>query len=379
MAIDAIECYIYNVNNIKDKLFINELSGWKFTLNTDNEHLSSYNICINGIYLRYKPYSHKGKLSMKFNVPKLITGDNISSVFCCNIQRLFEILQDNLSSIINLKEAPHLRFWKVSKFENNINIIRNKDIIISLYSFLSKIDKTNNFYIHRIYENKGTIYFGNGKDLNSSTILVKFYFKLRQIEQTTPTINIMDYYESNIINLSPCEDILRLEILTKRDKITKLFNPTILYSSNPEYYEKNKTKTIDKNIGAFEDIMNYDFQIIMLNNIIKEFNINKIITTKSNLFRVINNSKDLSLSEKKTAKAVVNTLNLKDKYHKKKPSTSSIYKYRKWILDNGYHYIYSDKEISPIILEEIVENLPKQQQIAIQVYKDSNIFKDLYC
>lgn len=378
MAIDAVECYIYNTNNIKDKLFINNLSGWRFVPNNENEYLSSYEIDINGIYLRYQPHRCKGKFSIKFNVPRLLTGDNISSIYCCNLQRLFETLQDKLISIINLKEAPHLRYWKVSMFENNINIIRNKDIIKSLYAFASTIHKTKRFTTHCIYEDDGTIYLGNAKNLNDSTIVIKFYLKLKQIEQTHSHLNINDYYESKIINLQPYEDILRLEIVTSRDEILKLFKPQLVYSSDPKHFKNNSQKTIEQNIGTFEDIMNYNFQLKMLQNVINEFNMDKIITTKKKLFKLIDNSSKLSISEKKTAKRVINTLNLKDKYHKKKPSISSIYKFKNWILHQGYHYIYSDKEVSPIILDYIISSLPLQQQSDIELYKNSSIFMDMW-
>lgn len=55
----------------------------------------------------------------------------------------------------------------------------------------------------------------------------------------------------------------------------------------------------------------------MINTFINNFYLNKCIITRDKLLEFINdNFKD---KEKRTAKAVINILNLKDKYHKKKP------------------------------------------------------------
>ncbi len=376
MAIDAIKCYLHNVKYMDSKLFKYGLSGWQY-FDNNNKYLISYKITVQGTHLSYKPFSQGGTLSIKFNVAKLIENDNISSVFCFNLQEVFEKLQDNLVGIIDLKYAPHIRFWKVSTFENNINIIRDKSEIKALYNVITKIDKTHSFKLNRIYEEDGTIYFSSGEHLNNRKRVVKFYLKLREIKSNRPEIITENYYNSDIININKGQDILRLEIKTHRDYIAKICKPKVIYSSNPEFYNKTKKKTIKQNIGIFEQIINYDFQLKSLNCIIKEFNLDKVITTKDKLLKYVENTNDLTDNEKPTAKKVIYYLNKKDKYHKKKPSKSSIIKYKNWILQNGYHYLYADEEIQPILLDDIIKQLPQNQQQKIMVYEDSNIYKDM--
>lgn len=377
MAIDAVTCYTYNVNNIKDELFVNGLTGWTFNPNESNRHRSSFDIWHDGIHLNYRPFHRNGTLRIKFNVPKLITGDNISSIFCCNIQRLSDILGSKLTHVIRLSKAPALRFWKVSKVENNINIIRDKATINSLYSLLANLDRTRHFTKLCIYKDRGTIYMGNGMDLDNSTRIVKFYLKLRQIRNANPHLDIAQYYDSSLIKLRPSEDILRLEIVSNRDALLESFRPHLIYASDPEYYNSNKKPTVDQQIATLEEVMDYGFQTRMLNKIIKEFHLDKLMTTKDTLFKLIDNSCDLNSEEKKTAKSVVNKLNLKSKYHKKSPSKSSIRKYKNWILNQGYHYLYADVEIVPIVLDDIISDLPAAQISAIDFYRYSNIFRDV--
>lgn len=380
MALDAIQCYIYNVKSIEHELFKNDFKKWRY-IRKNNSHLSYYDNHVNGIYLKYQPLLNQGKLGIKFNVAKLIIGDNISSIFCCNVQQLFERLCEELNELIDLKEAPHIRYWKVSHFENNINIIRDKDIIEAIYNTICKIKQTTNYNMHCIYNDKGTIYFGNGRDKESSTIIIKFYFKLKQIIDTKSDINIKEYHHNNdIIKLNSKESILRIEITTYRRKITDKFKPKVLYSSDVKHesYGKNKRLTKEQSIGTFEDVFNYDYQTRCLKEVIKEFHLDKIITTKSRLLEFIKNSSELSDKEKNTAIRVIYTLNLGKNYHKKKPSEVSINKYKNWILNHGYHYIYADKEVQPILLEKIIEELPQKQQQAIKLYKNSNIYYDMW-
>lgn len=384
MALDAIKIYIHNVKEKQQQVFYNGLCGWSFRENRQDQYQLSYVYNADGVYVTYKPHSHKGTLSIKFNVAKLITGDNISSVFCFDIHELQEKLKTKLDNIINFNELKHIVFWKVSYFENNINIIRDIHEINALYKFI--YNNRHNFLPRFNCEAKHvdggrTIVFFNAKNKSDATIVIKFYYKLRQIENTSNEFDIQKYYEDNdLINIRIGQDVLRMEITMHRDKIREQFKPQIKYSSlSIDINEEQAIKTIQQQIGTFEDIIDYRHQILMLNTFINKFHLNKCIITRDKLFEFINHNHNFKNKEQRTtARIVVNILNLKDKYHKKKPPPTTINRYKNFILDSGYHYLYSESEIQPIIVENIIENLPDIQQEAIKNYKDSNIYYDVW-
>lgn len=385
MALDAIKIYMYNVKEKYNKVFFNGLSRWKIRENRKNKYLSSYEYFIDGVYVVYKPYSEKGTLSLKFNVAKLMVGDNVSSIFSLNIQQLQIKLQSKLYNIINLSELPHIRFWKVSYFENNINIIRDICEINSLYDFIytHRYSIIPGFNCEANHSDGGrTIVFFNANNKSDSTIVIKFYYKLRQIENTSDEFDMEKYYkDSDLINIRIGQDVLRMEITMYRDKICEQFKPQIKFSSLPmDINQEPYIKTIQQQIGIFEEVINYRYQILMLNKFINMFHLNRCITTKKKLFKFIDSNCNIkSKDERTTARAVIKSLNLKDKYHKKKPSTKIINKYKSFILHSGYHYLYSESEIQPIVIDDIIVQLPQIQREAIRMYKDSNIYYDVWC
>lgn len=390
MALDAIKIYIHNVRKNQQQVFYNSFNSWKIRENRKDKYQSSYEYYTDGAYVRYKPYSQKGTLSIKFNVAKLITGDNISSVFCFNTQQLQMKLQAKLDNVINLNKLKHIRFWKVSHFENNINIIRDRREINSLYDFIytNKCSILPGFKCEANHSDGGrTIAFFNANNKRDATIVIKFYYKLSEIKnkliKSGNTLNESDilrcYIGSNLINLRIGQDILRMEITMHRDKIREQFKPQIIGSSSfIDINEEQDIKTIQQQIGTFGDVINYRHQILMLNIVIKMFHLDKCITTRDKLFEFINNNPNFKDEEKKKAKAVVYSLNLRDKYHKKKPSTKTINKYKNFILDSGYHYLYNESEIQPVIIDDIIAQLPQMQQEAIRIYKNSNIYYDAW-
>lgn len=389
MALDAVEIYIYNVKENEQKVFCNSLGSWNIRENRKNKYLSAYEYYTDGIYVRYRPRYEKGTLSIKFNVAKFMTGDNISSVFCFNTNNLQMELQSKLYNIINFRQLSHIRFWKVSHFENNINIIRDTSEIDSLYDFIynNRHNILPRFNCEANHSDGGrTITFFNANNKSNGTIVIKFYYKLSEIENKPSKSEsilsrfdmIRHYKEKSLINIRMGQDILRMEITMYRDKIFERFKPQIQYSSlSIDINQEQDTKTIQQQIGTFEEVINYRYQILMLKRVINMFHLDKRITTKNKLFTFIdNNFKDKE--KRTTAKAVINSLNSKDKYHKKKPSPTTINKYKNFILDSGYHYLYNESEIQPVIIEDIIAQLPQVQQEAIRIYKNSNIYYDAW-
>ncbi|ERI94181.1 hypothetical protein HMPREF1982_01193 [Clostridiales bacterium oral taxon 876 str. F0540] len=374
MAIDKVSTYITNVSLVKDKLFEERYRENWFYKENDNRCLSYYYKYIDGIFLKYMPMHKDDLLYIDFNPVYLLQNDNIASIYSCNIQQLYSIIRDKLKGVLDISVVPNLRYWMVSYYENNINIIRDSDEIKALYNVISKLENIGKLK-KDISEEGGTIYFFNGKDMENSDFIIRIYLKLRQISNTNPEKQIDDYYDSDLVCLKAGQDILRIEVSLKRDRIYKLFKPIVTKFTSDGKATELEIEPSSRPVAILEEVFDFNSQVNIMNKVLKLLHLDKTITTKIKLFSVINGS-SLSKNEKHTAKLVLNYLNKVP--HIKVPAESTILKYKRWILSKGYHYIYADVEIKPISIDDIIKQLPKKQQDCIKVYRNSNIYFDLW-
>lgn len=220
MAIDKVSIYTTNVSLVKHNLFEERYRENWYYKERDNRCLSYYYKDINGIFLKYMPMHKDDLLYIDFNPAKLLQNDNIAAIYSCNIQQLYNIIRDKLRGILDISVVPNLRYWEVSYYENNINIIRDMDEIKALYNVISKLENIGKLKKY-IIEEDGTIYFFNGTDMNNSDFVIKIYLKIRQISNKDPEKLIDDYYDSDLVCLKAGQDILRIEVALKRDRIYK--------------------------------------------------------------------------------------------------------------------------------------------------------------
>lgn len=356
VELDSITIYINDMKKIELNIFGDNLKHFYFNLNPHNKYLSSYEKNFGGIYVRYYPYKDRGMLEIKFNIPKLIYGNNIESVYCFNPMRLFNELSRRLAPMINLKNTPSILHWKVSKVEINLNYKNSTLIINNLHDVIKKISYTKHFKREKTrYRDGGqTIYFYNRKNNKNSTLIIKVYFKLRQVSNTSNN-NVENKLFNGYDSLSSENyEILRFEITVNRKEILKQFKLK-------DYVPKSRNETLYSDIGTFHQVMDYNYQMLMLDYMINELHLDKLIATKKELISIINNSNELDNNEKMTAKHVI--LYLNGDYHKTKPKLKEIEKYKNYVLNKGYHYIYSsDITIGPIILDVIADNLNKYKE-----------------
>lgn len=388
MAMDSNKIYINRLKEIRnpitnclleEEIFINGLTGFQYVPDSNNSYLSAYVTDINGIHIKYQPYRNKGELRIKFNIPKLMAGTNICSIYVCNIHKLFKKLCLATSSLINLSAAPHLRFWQVSEFECNADIIMSIAEIEALYSVLRKTASTNKYKLVKHYDTGGkTLYFVPKKaKLESSDIVIKIYLKLPEMKEHDKEFNLQDIYDSKgIINLKPGGAVLRIEVTIYRDLINQYFKLEVFRNN----YFKGSCMEISKlgykmKVGTFEQVFNYEYQSRILKDILSEFNLDKIITTKDELYKLINSMDFLSDERKREGRKVIQYLN--KAWHKEKPDDNDIKYFKDLILKRGFNYMYSDIEIGPITLEGIISGLPPIQRSEIERYKESSIYEDI--
>ncbi|OGO79474.1 MAG: hypothetical protein A2Y23_07135 [Clostridiales bacterium GWB2_37_7] len=368
VTIDGVRGY-WPFNNLLSLDF----DGWKFYKNSKNEFQSKYvNDSIEGIHIEYRPYTAKGRLSLDLNISVVLMGDNIGSVYCYNVQDLVEKINDKLNGVISLYELPHLRFWRVSSAEINFNIIGSKSYVDGLYIAISKMKPPQNYRLNDRYKERGTIYMNKDKKKGLSSI--KIYYKLKErVEKGIKSESA--YYDcKDLINIRPGEDVLRFEVkMCREDLITAYRRYT-----RSKFYKDKRLAVITqyKYEASFEDIFDYDFQLFTLDEHVKELHLDKVITTRANLFQAIDNSKSLTPKYKKNMKEGLRFLN--GEIRRIKLSSRTLANYIAVLDECGYHYIYSDAELPGVSLEGIIAGLPTIQRQINEFYKDGNIMTDVW-
>lgn len=383
MGLDLITLYRSNLRNgihpvdncsFEEAIFYNGFTGFYFKEHPQNPHLSHYYFKVEGINVEYLPFYNGGELRIKFNIPKLAAGTNIASIYAYNIQQLFQTLSFKLWPYIELSRATHLRYWSVSMVEINADIILETQKVHAVYNVLKKTSSTYKYkFCEEMDDGNGgkTLYFiPHNAKFHSSDIVVKFYYKIPEMKAHDIMFNLNNIYNSNgIINLGTGQSILRMEIELRRDKINQYFK------NKNSIVVSGLVKKVASEIGYFEQIVDLDFQLKILNDCINEFKLNRAITTPKRLRDIIRSESGLSAMDKKT---YWNTIQHENTHsHKKKPSYNTKRDCINLIKSYGYHFLYADVEVDPIIIEDILASLPHQQQREISRYKESNIYRDM--
>lgn len=388
MAIDAVEIYINGlkirrsgVTNklLEDEIFTSEFGVFKYIPPKDNDYKGySYQMGIedSGIYIKYYPDYNNGELRLRLNIPKIMGGTNICSLFCVNMQELLKKISFKVWPILDLIKAPHLRFWFVSTFECNIDIIDDREKIDAIYSVLKKTSSTSKYYLAKAYDTGGKTryYVPKRAKLESSDVVIKVYYKLLQLRECDDNFNIIDLFNGvRVINLKPGQDVLRIEITKSRDSIYNDFKPIIICQDSSKSLEESISKP---RIGTFEQVFNLKYQFEIIKSALEGLNLDKKILTSTALRNIIRSNAALSKELMKDYWAIIQHENVND-YHKKKPSDSVKIKCLNYVLYSGYNYLYADTEVDSIRIEDVINALPEVQQREIKTYKESNIFNDM--
>lgn len=331
-------------------------------------------------HLTYLPRLDGGTLFIDFNLPCLIAGDNIHSIWCLNLQDLWERVYTALLPVARLvsgdkdRGVKHLRYWKVSYYEFNFDLIMAADHIRSYYDVLTrlKLPRLDRF---DEYDPLGTVYNLSNETLKDSNIIERAYLKL--LERLNHWKDKMpDYYQlPELIKLLPGQEILRIETAHSRPKARYDFKE----GKDIPHYEESPLGLFQYNAstdfpGSFQDIMNYEFQKYSFNRIVCKYHLDKTITTRSKLYEIINNSPMFTARTASTAKKVIRYLN--GDTEAPPCSSKQINRYKRLILDAGYHYITSGLELPPVTFESIIDSLTDRQKELISTYRSSDLIRD---
>ncbi|EKQ57250.1 MULTISPECIES: hypothetical protein [unclassified Clostridium] len=364
-------------------------------------------ICNLGIFnVSYLRYSNTyGDMYISFSIAKLYNGNNStpkSNIFTAD---LIKRIYNGIDSIVYVDSLPSSETMKITKDETNIDIIDTIENIEARFKLFKKI-KIPHRRLDCKLGNDGTLYFYSGKDKNKSSAVIIIYFKGREQQHRNNSIY-------RLLNIDEGKEDLRIEFKNMRYSLNKkvervrnlirmreIAYPMInanCYKSldfdiktsidmnmcvipattiTPDFKSVfcNRRFYIDINITSFqmyncnnlsiyiqyskfnnksnvEILMSKEYQYNLINHFINQCCLNKRITTKDKLYKIIDESELFTRTKKKAAKRVIRYLN--GEIYSISLSDKTISDYKKLIIKTGYHYLYSDGELEPITEKDI--------------------------
>lgn len=332
VAKDKVDIFISNIDN---KVILNMNIWQTVPINKNSRRKRFYTSCRvfnnENIHLEYLQYSQtNGDLRISFSVSRLFNGNNIIPVTLIKKEDFNKLLYSKLNEIIDITKLPPICKWIVSSEETFIDIIMDKNQIDQLFKVLHKIDKMPYLKRNIRFQNDGTLYFENKRTS------IKVYYKILEQQQKNKDFDVF-----NFLNIKDNEDLLRFEVRNNRSKIKYEF-------------KKNKLNCNNNVVGNIYDVLDIRYQFIEIYKFIKIAHLDKKITTKQNLYKIIDNSSIFTKNTKKTAKRVIRYLNRE--VESINASKQTIYTYKRKILNLGYHYMYADIDLDPINILNFFRN-----------------------
>ncbi|MFL0196048.1 hypothetical protein ACJDU8_10795 [Clostridium sp. WILCCON 0269] len=301
-------------------------------------------ICDVGVFhLEYLRKSlNNGDLKISFSISKAFNGNNSIPKSNVSVSDLYSLLEHRLNCALDVKQLPPIDDWTISQGENNCDIVDTKENLLERFNLLRKT-KVPYRKLDDSLADKGTLYLYSGKNRKKSSTVIVIYFKIKEQESKNTDIR-------SILSLNEGIEDLRIEERNTRralkKKVAKFKNRYNLFNllppmylrisdkpSSKEYYNIyendirqyvsfNKVKAkvrytylkeshynfyvclnYESKIKAnVADILDKDYQFSVITNLIKSCNLDKSITTKHNLYKIIDKSPFFTKITKKQPK-----------------------------------------------------------------------------
>lgn len=371
------------------------INKYCINLANDNIHIG-YNMVNNDIV----------DIRLSLNVSYLNFKYDRNGIETITTNDFLDILSKTIIDFIDLDKISYSHALKISIDETNIDMILPQQQIDQLLNVLSKT-QVPRMKVETTYLDRGTLYFYSGDNFENPGVKIRIYDKSKELKARGKNISVCKLEGKGVLRIEYCFKRRKTSReLKKQDYITRLRNrkirlnvahtkiqhatkdnincyDNIFNSVNINQYKDNihvskfnkynefSTKYGKSKSGINEDrvkatfvssqlialqrqdnlrelnsVLSTSYQSKLEENLIQLLHIDKKVLTKCGLMKCIDNNAALSIKSKKTAKRIVRYLN-KEIYNIS-VSPSTIDKYKKLILSQGYHYIYSEEEIEPL-------------------------------
>ena len=322
-----------------------------------------------GMKLEYFPDSYR--LMVRFNIPKLLYGDNMIPAMCFNFNHLTTTLNDVLHNYVEFYDItddenrsrlqPKYHDWTCNEIEYSVDIPVPENLISPYISAIKKVQLSRKE--KDTYEDETTsVYHQSSDDHRKSGIRNIVYNKLEERKRQLPEDKLLNAV--SLTTLQPGESLLRFEVRFRRRAITYRSGSTRTTVKHGELIEISSKR--DPQFDRFIEAVRYERQIRVMKRFLSDYHLNLPIKTKRDLFKAV---KDSSRSTK-YKDGVLKTIEFLNGTRKRQPfNPDTTTRHRKFILSLGIHYIYSDIELPPLTLEYALSRITMFEQEQIRQYK----------
>lgn len=284
-------------------------------------------------FLKYS--EDNGDLFLSFSVSSLYFYKNYLPKSCVISEDFAELTLKCVAEVLDETLLPHFSHWHVSYIEINVDILDAQSKNDGRLLYISK-QKAPYKKASIEFADRGTVY-QNGKGGNRSKAKYISYDKIKE-QADRYGIDLRDE-----LGLTQSEGLLRIESKLSGDPLKRLM-------------KKVRNAIDDGNSLCDLDVVFHElFQISVMTKAISDLNLDKIITTRKNLMKIIKSTKTLSDYTKKQAIRILNHINGEKYIHKIHKQT--LKKYLNVILSLGYSPYTSENEIKPVTLKRLQKAL----------------------
>lgn len=284
-------------------------------------------------FLKYS--QENGDLFFSCSVSELYFMHNYIPKSCVISEEFAELSLDFLSEVLDETLLPHFTAWHVSSIEVNIDIIdtqSNNDERLK-YTFKHKAPYKKP---DTEFAAQGSVY-QRGKAWKRSKTQYIVYDKAKE-QSDRKGIDLRQN-----LGLSESEGCLRLESKLSSGPLKRIM-------------KKCRNEIEDgESLCSLDVVFHETFQLIVMKKTISDLHLDKIITTRKNLMKIIKSTKTLSDYTKKQAIRILNHINGEKYIHKIHKQT--LKKYLNVILSLGYSPYTSENEIKPVTLKRLQKAL----------------------
>lgn len=322
-----------------------------------------------GMKLEYYPDTYR--LMVRFNIPRLLYGDNMIPAMCFDINKLTTTLNDVLQNYVEFYDItddenrfrihPRYHDWTCNEIEYNVDIPVPENLISPYISVIKKIQLSRKE--KDTYEDETTsVYHQSSNDHRKSGIRNIVYNKLEERKRQLPEDKLLDAVSQT--TLQPGESLLRFEVRYKRRAISYRSGSTRTTVNHGEVVDISSKR--DLQFDRFIEAIRYERQILVMKRVLSDYHLNLPIKTKRDLFKAV---KETTRSAK-YKDGVLKTIEFLNGTRKRQPfNPDTTTRHRKFITSLGIHYIYSDIELPPLTLDYALTRLTMLEQEQIRQYK----------
>ncbi|MGH4049755.1 MAG: hypothetical protein ACREVX_00115 [Clostridium sp.] len=403
MAKDRLVLFIQGVdiNEVK------QLYKFRRVQNDNTYYIKRYgmNLANDDIHIGYNMINNdRGDIRLSLNVPYLSFKYGMHGVETTT-NGFLDILAKAIIDFIDLDKISDSHSIKISIDETNLDIILPQQQIEQMLNLLSKTQVPRMKVDNRLLD-KGTVYFYSGNNIDNPGFKIRIYDKTKELREKGKDINELKLEGNGLLRIEhsyrrrkTCRELKKQDYLirlrnspivlgttntkiqqdaktsvNRYDNIFKLVKMNQYkdnrYVNNHNKYSKGITEYVklwgdsneeqvkiafvssqlivlqrQNNLRELGSILSAGYQSELRDTLIQVLHLDKKVLTRAGLMNCIDNNAKLSPNAKKTARRIVRYLN--KEIETISVSQSTLDKYKKLILSQGYHYIYSKDEIEP--------------------------------